>query len=177
VKIFGNRERLPAELAGRLDKLLDRADRVVSWADGPAGATHVVASIRGLWWPEPDGPRLIGWQSITKAVWRDDVLTVTEADVLDDLLLIDRAPVQLALSVPRGLPPTVRKRVEANIAHTEQVAIGSGLARLVARRVPGADGLRWWARLEGVPDTAEVRQAVRARLDLLRAEQQARLRA
>lgn len=149
---------------------LDSEERVLAWADTADGKV-VLATSRGLWWPEGDGRRLIGWQHISKAIWRDRVLAVIEADVVDDTLMIDRPAARAELSVPRNLPPTVRARVEANIVRSEVVAVAGGAARFVARKVPGEDGLRWWARLDpGTPDTAQVRSAISARLAILRAE-------
>jgi hypothetical protein len=153
--------------------LLAKDERVVSWADTAEGSA-VAATPRGLWWPGLGDYRLIGWQSISKATWHNDVLTVIEADVVDDLLLVDRIPVRVTITVARDLPPTVRKRVEANIVHSEQVAVGGGTARLVGRKVPGEDGLRWWARLEdGAVDDGSVRLALSARLARLRDDWQA----
>jgi hypothetical protein len=103
---------------------------VVSWAD-LAGGGVLLATPRGLWWPEPDGsPRLIGWQYITKAIWRDNHVIVTEADVVDDFLLVDRPPVAVEIAVPRDLPPAIRKRVEANVVR------GSGALRRAAGAGP-----------------------------------------
>ncbi len=139
------------------------------------GGGVVLATPAGLWWPSDDGPRLIGWQYIIKAVWQDGSLRVIEADVVDDLLLVDRAPVAAVLEVPRDLPPVVRKRIESNVVRSELVGVAGGAARFVARRIPGQDGVRWWARLEdGTPDTDQVRSAVSARLAILRAEYEAR---
>ena len=110
------------------------------------------------------------WQHIDKVIWQDGRLFVTEAEVEDDLLLVDRPVVSVALAVPRDLPPTVRKRVEANIVRTELVSVPGGAVRFVARRQPGRDGVTWWARLEpGTPDSEDLRSAVRARVALLRA--------
>jgi hypothetical protein len=149
---------------------LPRTERVVSWADLDGGAV-VVATPSGLWWPGPEGLRLIGWQHVSKAIWQGRNLVVTEAEVVDDLLIVDRPPVQVALARPRDLPPTVRKRVEANVVRSEVLPIAGGRARFVGRRVPGENGVRWWARLEnGTPDTAAVRAAVSARVAVLRAE-------
>jgi hypothetical protein len=164
--LLRRRETPPAEVVSRLPK----DERVVSWGDvGPGGV--VLATPRGLWWPGADGPRLIGWQHVNKAVWRDDRLTVIEAEVVDDLLLVDRLPVSVELSTPRDLPATVRKRVEANVVRSELRVVGGGHARFVARRIPGRDGVVWWVRLEsGLPDTDEVRSQVGAALAVLRAE-------
>lgn len=166
MRLFGRRERPPADVVAGLPT----HERVVSWADVAGGGT-VVATSLGLWWPAPEGPRLIGWQHVDKAVWRAGVLTVTEADVVDNLLLVDREPVGVTLSQPRDLPPTVRKRVEANVVRSELLAVGGGAARFVARRTPGRDGVTWLARLEpGSPDSAQIRAAISARLAILRAE-------
>jgi hypothetical protein len=168
--LFHRREAPPPDVVARLP----RDERVVSWADAPGGRV-VLATPSGLWWPADAGPRLIAWQHITKAVWRARTLSVTEADVVDDLLLLDRAPVVIELEVPRDLPPVVRKRVEANVVRSELIEVVGGAARFVARRIPGEDGVRWWARLEGgTPDTDQVRSAISARMAVLRAEHEAR---
>ena len=167
--MFGKRERPPREI---LD-LLDRDERVLSWANTSTGSV-VLATPRGLWWPSSEAPRLIGWQHVDKAIWQDGRLAVTEADLVDDLLLVDRAPVSAELTTPRDLPPTVRKRVEANVVRSEIVDVPGGRARLVARRIPGEDGVRWWARLEaGTADTDAARAAVRERLSAMRADWEA----
>jgi len=165
VKIFSRREQPPAELVNAVGK----NDRVVSWADTADGRV-VGATPKGLWWPDEDGMRCVPWQRIDKVTWQDGRLSVTEADIVDDLLLVDRAPVAATLTTPRDLPPTVRKRVEANIVDTELVAVPGGAVRFVARRRPGREGVTWWARLEpGTPDSEDVRSAVRARVAILRA--------
>lgn len=163
--LFSRRETPPADVLAQLPK----GERVLSWADAAPGGV-VLATPAGLWWPDGEGQRLIGWQFVDKAVWRDGVLTVVEAEVSEDLLLLDRPPLALELSRPRDLPPTVRKRVEANVVRSELHPVAGGAARLVARRVPGRDGVVWWARLEGgLGDSPIVRAEVRARLDALRA--------
>jgi hypothetical protein len=170
VKYFHRRDRPPADVVDRLP----RDERIVSWADVPGGRV-VLATPSGLWWPSVDELRLIGWQYISKAVWRRPVLTVIEARVVDDLLLVDRDPVAVELEVPRDLPLVVRKRVETNVVRSELIEIAGGAARFVARRIPGQDGVHWWARLEGgTPDTDQVRSAVTARMAVLRAEHEAR---
>lgn len=167
--LFGRPERLPAAVRDRLPA----TERIVSWADTSDGEV-VVATPTGLWWPQPGEPRLIGWHEINKVVWRDNALSVVQADVLDDLLLVDRAPVRAAISVPRDLPPTVRKRVEANVVHSQVLPVPGGSALFVARHVPGRDGLSWWARLEdGTPDSDQIRAAVTAQLALTRAQWEA----
>lgn len=166
MRLFHRRERPPAEVLARLPA----GERVVSWAD-TAGGDVVLATPTGLWWPAADDHRLIGWQHIDKVTWRERLLVVVEAEVVDDVLLVDRAPIAAELTAPRDLPPTVRKRVEANVVRSELLPVPGGTARFVARRLPGADGLGWWARLEpGTPDSAEVRVAIGARLARMRAD-------
>lgn len=161
---FARRERPPAEVLAAVGK----DQRVVSWADTADGGV-VAVTPKGLWWPEADGLRCMQWQYIDRVIWQDGRLFVTEADVEDDLLLIDRPQVSVALVMPRDLPPVVRKRVEANIVRTELVTVAGGAVRFVGRRQPGRDGVIWWARLEpGTPDSAELRAAVRARVAILR---------
>jgi hypothetical protein len=85
--------------------------------------------------------------------------------VLDGLLLRDKPPIALELADPRDLPPAVRKRVEASVVRSEVLPVTGGAARFVARRVPGRDGVTWWARLEpGTRDTEATRASVRERL-------------
>jgi hypothetical protein len=159
--IFGRRQRPPAELVA----LLDRDERIVSWA--PADAGVVAATNRGLWVPDY---RRIGWELVDKAVWRDGVLSVVEAELLDELVLRDKPPLHLRLPDPRDLPATIRLRVEASVVRSEVLPVSGGAARFVARRVPGRDGLSWWARLEpGTPDSPQTRASVRARRDQLAA--------
>jgi hypothetical protein len=164
--LFSRRERPPADVLA----VLDSDERAVSWGDTDDGAA-VVATPKGLWWPDGDGYRRIAWQHIDKAVWRDSVLSVIEADVVDDLLLVDREPVSVTITTPRDLPPTVRKRVDANVVRTQLLPVTGGAARFVARRVPGRDGVVWWARLEpGVLDDEAVRASVSRRIAELAAE-------
>jgi hypothetical protein len=164
--LFRRREAPPPEMVARLST----DERVLSWGDVASGGV-LLATPRGLWWPGTDGPRLIRWQHVNKAVWSDGRLTVIEAEVVDDLLLVDRPPLSVELSTPRDLPAAVRKRVEANVVRSELRAIGGGQARFVARRIPGRDGVVWWVRLEsGLPDTDLVRSLVRAAVAALRAE-------
>ena len=166
--LFTRRDRPPSEAIAHLAA----GERVISWADGPNGEV-LLATPKGLWWPIEGGElphRLIGWQHIDKAVWRDQVLSVVEADVIDDLLLVDRPPVTMELVVPRDLPPTVRRRVDSNVVRTDVLPITGGAARFVARRIPGQDGVVWWARLEpGVRDDEAARSSVAMRIAELRA--------
>lgn len=147
---------------------LDRDERVVSFADVEVGV--VVATSRGLWWPFPDGLRRIGWEYVDKALWYEGWLTVTEADVIDDMILVDRPPVSTRIVNPRDLPPIVRKRVESSVVRSEVHPVPGGAARFVGRRIPGRDGVTWWVRLEpGTRDTTATRAGIAERVNGLRA--------
>jgi hypothetical protein len=166
IKLLHRRDAPPESIVD----VIPSDQRIVSWAETAAGA-FVVATPVGLWWPSDDGLRLVRWQFINKVVWQGTALVLTEAELVDDLLLVDRPEVAVDLAVPRDLPPTIRKRIESNVVRSEVVAFSGGTARFVARRIPGEDGVRWWARLEGgTEDTDQIRAAVSARLAILRSE-------
>ena len=171
------RRKLDAAVSGVI-AAHDPDDRVVAWAT-VAGDRYVVASVRGLWWPvagdDPAAMRRIPWELVDKAVWRDGVLVVVEADVLDDLILVDRSPAALPLLEPGEVPAQVKRRVDGSVVRSEIVPVVGGQARVVARRVPGRDGLTWWARLEGsTPDTVMVRDQVETAIARFTAEEAAK---
>lgn len=169
-------------------------ERVLAWAGvREVDQRFVVATNRGLWWPD-ESARLILWHLINKVVWSDGVLAVTEADLDDDLVLIDQPPVTVRLDDPEPVAPVrdrgdhvavvgdpakltrmIRQRVEGSVAQTHLIRLGDGAARIVARKVSGTDGLAWWARLEpGTPDTVAVRDQIATLISGLRAEEAAR---
>ena len=161
---LSRRERPPASVTD----VFEDDERLLSWGDTEDSV--VAATTFGLWWPFPDGLRRVPWQQVDKVVWRDNSLALTEADVVDDELLVDRRTVYVTITVPRDLPPTIRKRVEGNIVRTELLSVPGGAVRFVCRRLPGHDGTVWWARLEpGTRATDEVLGAISARLAILRA--------
>jgi hypothetical protein len=173
------RNRAPASVRATLE----RDERVLAWGTvaapsaapvTPDGGRHVVATNLGLWWPD-EPPRRIPWHRIVRATWSERGLTVVEADVVDDLLLVERPP-RLATLVTEGkIPPQVRKRVEGSIAATHEVHLDDGPAMIIARRVPGQDGQLWLARLgPTTPDTERARGQLRAVLDRFQAEDEAR---
>ena len=162
---------IPRRAPAAARRRLDSTEHIVAWATpqtGSADAPLVVTNL-GIWWPVGDDAHRIGWERVDKAVWSDDTQTVTEADVVDDLLLVERRPVSLRLPSPGSVPPAVRKRVESTVAHRYEAIVDGRMVRIVARRVPGHDGLRWWARLPAdLPDTPEVRAYLRAIIGRLR---------
>lgn len=172
------RDRAPAAVRA----LLDGDERVLAWgtvAASPGDSAehpdrHVVATNLGLWWPQ-DPPRRIPWHLIVRATWSERGLTVVEADIVDDLLLLEHPPQLAALGRTGKIPPVVRRRVEGSIAASHDVRLDDGPARIVARRVTGQDGQLWLARLgSGTPDTTRSRAQLQALVDRFRADDLAR---
>jgi hypothetical protein len=157
--IFGRRRRIP----DRFRPALDRDERILAWAEtGDGGA--LVATNRGLWLPlEP--PARLGWHEVHRARWTGEKLEVTAArvaghgpgyDVVEDL-----PTVGFSLVEPGALPAEVQARVTRSVGpSTHHPLPGGGGARVVARRVPGVDGLHWTVRYDpGVdPDDALVQE-------------------
>lgn len=151
--LFG-RVRPPVGLRRRLAG----GERLLALADG--GSAALAASQWGLWLPGLDDWRRIGWDDIVKATWSEDGLEVIEGQDIDGIVS-DLPPLRYRLSEPRNLPAVVRQRVEHSIARWEQVRVPGGTARIVARRRPGQDGLRWTARLDaGTPNSPPAREAL-----------------
>jgi hypothetical protein len=138
VRLFGRPQRPPTEALARLEP----DERVVSWAPASGGA--VVATQLGLWLP--GNPDRLPWHLIDKATWRDGILTVVPAEDSGDGVLIEQPARAVRLDAPRDIPPTVRTRVQNAIAFTRHHPLpGDGRrgVRVVGRRVPGRDGVRW----------------------------------
>ena len=150
---FG-RAKPPAGLRSRLDG----GERLLAVAeDGPA---TVAASQLGLWLPADGSWQRIGWDDIVKATWSEAGLEIIEGRD-EDGIVVDEPPRRYRLGEPRNLPSVIRQRVEHSIARWEQVRVPGGTGRIVARRRPGQDGLRWTARLDvGTPDSAPAREAL-----------------
>jgi hypothetical protein len=157
--LFRRRPALPAQQR----PALDRDERVVAWAMAPQGA--LVATTNGLWLPG-DPPARLAWHEIHKAVWDGDALKITAAQWVERRsgydVVADRPGGDFRLADPGDLPATVRARVTRSVGpSTHHPLPGSGGVRVVARRVPGVDGLTWTARYDdGVDhDDPVVREA------------------
>jgi hypothetical protein len=137
MRLFGRRERPPAEALGRLD----RDERVVSWATASDDGA-VLATPLGLWLP--GAAERIAWHLVDKATWRDGSLTIVAAADAGDGVLDELPPRSVRIAVPRDLPQTVRVRVERTIASSRHYRLpDGGGVRVVGRRVPGRDGVSW----------------------------------
>ncbi|MEV6525848.1 hypothetical protein AB0M43_28275 [Longispora sp. NPDC051575] len=145
-------------------------ERVVAWATTPDG--HLVATNLGLWLTRE---QRLGWHEVSKATWSGEVLTVTPGPAsLDEIgLVVEDEPVRFELSEPGQLPRHVQERVTRSVAYTSHHLLPGepGGVRVLARRVPGMDGLRWAVRYDhGVDPMDEGVQA--ATLELVHRAQQ-----
>ncbi|HXV92579.1 MAG TPA: hypothetical protein VD813_04720 [Pseudonocardia sp.] len=158
-RVLGHGE-LPDGLPGRLGP----EERVLAVA-AAAGGGHVVVTSWGLWLPEDDGPRRVGWHLVSRAAWRDGVMTVVEAeeaDVIEEggvsaVLLTDRTPRTFRLAEPGRVPETVQQRVEGSIRSRHHRELPGGGAWFVQRRIAGRDGTRLQVRPDPGTDPGLVR--------------------
>jgi hypothetical protein len=160
-RIF-SKDRPPAEtLAG-----LEPGERVTAWGTTTKGAA-VVATPRGLWIEGADGRRRLSWAEIHKATWDEGLLTITPGVEVEPGVVADAAPIRIRLAEPRDLPAEVRNRVTRSVASSSRHALPGGGVTIVARRVPGVDGLTWVLRFDEGTDRTdpEVRQRAAALLD------------
>lgn len=158
-----------------LKRQLHPDERVL--AVGETERSVLVATTQGLHTPVgEDVWHFVRWSDVVKATWSSSGLTVVEGITGDEGVVIDLPPVVHALTTPRNLPSVTRTRVEASIARAEQVVVPGGVARLVARRVPGVDGIHWTGRLDsGTPDTPEARASLISKIEgMVAAEASAR---
>ncbi len=168
MKLFGRREKPPAEAVTRLD----RDERVLTWADTASGP--VVATPLGLWLPGYE--ERLPWHLVDKATWKNGILTLVPAVDTGDGVLVEQTPRAVRVTVPRDLPNTVRVRVQKAIAFTRHHPLPvdgprRGV-RVVGRRVPGRDGISWQLVFDrGVDrDDPAVRAAAAAYVEQARVE-------
>jgi hypothetical protein len=132
-------DRTPVDFAGSLSPGEDVVD------SAPVeGGGHLVVTQLGLWIPDGDGARRVGWHLVGKATWADGVFTLTESAEVGDagsaVVLADLPPVRFRLAAPGKVPREVYLRVDGSIRSRHRQEIGSGGAWFVQRKVPGRDG-------------------------------------
>ncbi len=155
-KMLG-REDLPAGFTGTLEP-----DERVLVTAALAGGGHVVVTSRGLWIPDDETHRRVGWHLVSKATWGDGALLLIEAEEQEVLggavLLTDRAPQRLRLDRPGGVPQAVHERVTSSIRTRDHRDLPGGGVWFVQRKVPGRDGFVLQVRPDPGTDPAAVRQ-------------------
>lgn len=127
-----------------------------------AVAAPLVATSHGLWIPDGDGVRRIGWHLISKATWGDGALSVIEATESGTagsaVLLEDKQTERFALPSPGKLPQIVHARVTGSIRSRHHHDLPGGGAWFVQRKVPGQDGIVLQVRPDRGTDLAAVRR-------------------
>jgi len=137
-RLFGG-DGLPDGFGGRLEP----EERVLATATTADGA-HVVVTSWGIWFPEGDGVRRLGWHLVSKATWKNGALAVVEATETETIegavLLADRPARRFRLVDPGRLPEAVHARVEASIRSRHRRDLPGGGAWFVQRKIAGRDG-------------------------------------
>ncbi|BCJ29354.1 hypothetical protein [Actinocatenispora sera] len=153
------RSRLPVEAK----RPFAASEHLVAWAPvgnghatgGSAGDGYLVATNRGLWLPGRD--ERLGWHEIHKATWSGRELVVTPARLVRSAgeapdapadVFTDDEPVSYRIGDPGELPYQVRVRVTKSVAFSTHHELPNGGVRVVARRIPGVDGLHWALRYD-----------------------------
>jgi hypothetical protein len=150
-------EVLPEGFSGRLE-----ADERVLAVAATADGAHLVVTSWGLWVPDSDGARRIGWHLVSRAVWKGGALAVVEAMVAEEIdgaiLLADRPTRRFRLVEPGRVPEAVHARVEGSIRSRHHRELPGGGAWFVQRKVPGRDGTVLQVRPDPGTDPAVVAQ-------------------
>jgi len=152
----------------RVRAMLARDEHVLAWAPAgsstdPSAGPWVVATTLGLWLPGRTDR--LGWHQIHRAAWDAPRLTVTPSTSVGEgdgyEVMADDVPVRVELPDPGDIPIKIRERVTRSVVYTRHYALAGGGVRVVGRRVPGANGLRWHVRYDDGTDgeDAEVRSA------------------
>ncbi|HEX6870242.1 MAG TPA: hypothetical protein VF163_04025 [Micromonosporaceae bacterium] len=129
---------------------------MVAWAPATQGGAVVVTTL-GAWLP--GRAERLGWHQVHKATWSGTTLTVigsvpvASEDGYD--VMADDAPIVVSLTDPDKVPHEVRQRVTRSVAYTSHHALPGGGVRVVARRVPGANGVVWQVRYDDGTDRTD----------------------
>lgn len=154
IRLFRRRPTLPPNRQPKLE----RDERIVAWATFD-GDEVVVATNLGLFLP---GRERLGWHEIHKATWSGRSLTVVPGGIVERRegydVVEDLPAVSYTLLDPREVPDQVRTRVTRSVAYSMQYPVPGGGVRVVARRVPGVDGLLWAVRYDPGTDAEVARE-------------------
>jgi hypothetical protein len=135
---------LPDGFPGRLEA----EERVLATASTADGG-HLVVTSWGLWIPDGDGVRRVGWHLVSRASWRNGSLALVEADEVEEIgsgdgpravLLADRPARRFRLTEPDRVPEVVHARVEGSFRSRHHRYLPGGGAWFVQRKIAGRDG-------------------------------------
>jgi hypothetical protein len=131
------RFRLSRSLPAGSRPVLSRGEHILAHAATRDGS-YVVATDRALHLPGPAAAAFVRlpWERVEQAAWRDGWLHVRTTT--------DPAEHHIRLTEPGSVPETVQERVTATIVINQQATLpGGGHVRIVGRRPPGGDAVRW----------------------------------
>lgn len=116
-------------------RALAPAERRLGWALAEDG-TALVATPTSLY----AGGLVLPWTQVAKVAWRPPVLSVREVAEVEDA----GTEHLFSLAEDEGLAEVVRTQVTSSVAWSDVRRLEPrGKVRLVGRRVPGVDALRW----------------------------------
>jgi hypothetical protein len=120
---------------------LTRGEHILAHAATRDGS-YVVATDLALHLPSPPGPSPQGahvrvpWERVEQAAWANGWLHVREN--------AGAAEHHVRLTNPGSVPEAVQERVTATIVVNQPATLpGGGRVRIVGRRPPGGDAIRW----------------------------------
>ena len=149
-------ERLPKGFPGKLTA----EERVLAVGIAKDNSWLVATSL-GLWLPDGETTRRVGWHLISKATWDNGVLAVIEAEetgrVDGAVLLTDRPPRRFRLASQGGVPEAVHARVTGSIKSSHRRELPGGGVWVVQRKVAGRDGIVMQVRADPGTDATAVR--------------------
>ena len=132
------REGTPAGSVGTL-----HPDEHVVASAALTGGGHLVVTSHGLWFPDGEAPRFVGWHLVSKAAWQGGAIVLVEAveEPLEGVVVLtDLPPRRLALVAAGRVPKVVHERVTGSIRSRHHRDLPGGGAWFVQRKVPGRDG-------------------------------------
>ena len=138
-------------------------ERRLAWGLAGDGVALVATPTRLLL----PGAESLDWTMIEKAVWRPPVLTVTEVAEVEGT----GRERTFTIGEDARLAEVVRARVTSSVAWSDRRKLDPrGAVRVVGRRVPGEDALRWQLVFDRQTDLSDplVRAQARAFLDAVR---------
>ncbi|MGI5131862.1 hypothetical protein ACQEVB_34015 [Pseudonocardia sp. CA-107938] len=151
------REVAPAGSTGALEP----DEHVLAFA-ALTGGGHLVVTSHGLWFPDGEGVRRVGWHLVSKASWQGGAIVLVEAveeESLDGVVVLaDQRPRRLALAEPGRVPQVVHERVTGSIRSRHHRDLPGGGAWFVQRKVPGRNGFVLQVRPDPGTDPDVVRR-------------------
>lgn len=143
-------------------------ERLLAAAPVVGSDSPLRASDRALYLPgdaDADPGTRLAWDTIVHAAWEPPTLVVEQGGGVPARI------VRVVLEDPRRIPEVVRERVMATIVVSEHVdLVGDAGARIVGRRSPEGEGIRWTITFDPGLDPADpvLREAAAAALADLR---------